>query len=265
MLLRVRCFAMVVLSCVLVSLAHAQETADTAERNSGPRNLVITYRCTPPKRPLLRSYMLKQGVQRFEKWKQDGVLADYRILFNRYNDAETYDMMAILNFSKYSDVERWAAIEAEFPGGLTEEGLAFITPLNTYSMDVIWHGSSSSVSPRGHTVFFLIPYDYYPHTIEEYIKYTNGYVIPQIKGWVSKGVIANYGIYVNRYPTSRPWKVLFVLEYKDADSFGARERTMAEVRAALKSNPDWKALSDTKLNMRVEKETVVADELLLQK
>ena len=80
-----------------------------------------------------------------------------------------------------------------------------------------------------------------------------------------KGVIANYGIYVNRYPTSRPWKVLFVLEYKDAESFGARERTMAEVRAALKSNPDWKALSDTKLNMRVEKETVVADELLPQK
>jgi hypothetical protein len=53
-----------------------------------------------------------------------------------------------------------------------------------------------------------------------------------------------------------------VLEYKDDASFGARERTMAEVRAALKSNPDWKALSDSKLNMRVEKETVVADELL---
>jgi hypothetical protein len=37
---------------------------------------------------------------------------------------------------------------------------------------------------------------------------------------------------------------------------------MAEIRATLKSNPEWKALSDSKLNMRVEKETVVADELL---
>ena len=265
MLVRLRFFAVLVVSCLAMSWAHAQEAADTEERNSGPKNLVITYRCAPPKRPLLRNYMLKQGVQRFEKWKHDGVLADYRILFNRYNDAETYDMMVILNFSKYSDVEKWAAIEAEYPGGLAEDALAFITPVNTYSMDIIWHGSSSSVPARGSTVFFLIPYDYYPHTIDEYIKYTNGYVIPQIKGWVAKGVIANYGIYVNRYPTSRPWKVLFVLEYKNAESFGARERTMAEVRAALKSNADWKALSDTKLNMRIEKETVVADELLPQK
>jgi len=257
--------ALLILCLGMFSLARGQEAADTEQRNSGPKNLVITYRCTPANRPRLRNYMLKQGVQRFEKWKQDGVLADYRILFNRYNDSETYDMMAILNFSKYSDVEKWAAIEAESPGGLTEDALAFITPVNSYSMDLIWHGSSSPVPPRGRTVFFLIPYDYYPHTIEEYIKYANGYVIPQIKGWVSKGVIANYGIYVNRYPTSRPWKVVFVLEYKDGESFGARERTMAEVRAALKSNLDWKALSDTKLNIRVEKETVVADELLLQK
>jgi len=263
--LRFSCFAVLALCFAGVSLLRAQEAADTEERNSGPKNLIITYRCTPQKRPSLRSYMLKQGVPRFEKWKQDGVFADYRILFNRYNDAETYDMMAVLNFAKYSDVEKWTGIEAESPGGLTEEALSFITPLNTYSMDVIWHGSAPSVPPRGHTVFFLIPYDYYPHTIEEYIKYANGYVIPQIKGWVSKGIIANYGIYVSRYPTSRPWKVLFVLEYKEAESFGARERTMAEVRAGLKSNPDWKALSDSKLNMRVEKETVVADELLPSK
>ena len=265
MRLQLHYIALVAACLTALTLARAQEAADTEQRNSGPKNLVITYRCTPANRPRLRNYMLKQGVQRFEKWKQDGVLADFRILFNRYNDAETYDMMAVLNFNKYSDVEKWAAIEAESPGGLTDEGLAFITPLNTYSMDVIWHGSAPSVPARGSTVFFLIPYDYYPHTIEEYIKYANVYVIPQIKGWVSKGVIANYGIYVNRYPTSRPWKVLFILEYKDAESFAVRERTMAEVRAALRSNPDWKALSDTKLNMRIEKETVVADELLPQK
>jgi hypothetical protein len=246
-----------------LSPARAQEVADTEQRNAGPKNLVITYRCTAANRPRLRSYMLKQGVQRFEKWKQDGTLANYRILFNRYNDTETYDMMAILNFGKYSEVDKWAAIEAESPGGLTEEALSFITPLNTYSMDVIWHGSTASVkAPPARTVFFLIPYDYYPHTMDEYIKYANGYVIPQINGWVSKGVLANYAIYLNRYPTSRPWKVLFALEYKDGESFGARERTIAEVRAALKSDPNWKALSDTKLNMRIEKETVVADELL---
>ena len=249
---------------VLASIVmNGQETADTAERNSGPKNLVITYRVEPAKRPALRQYMLKEGVRRFEGWKQQGVLSDYRILFNRYNDAETYDMMAVLNFKTYEDVQKWTTIEQESPGGLTTEALTFIKPLNTYAMDVIWHGTvKPPVPPRGKTTFFLIPYDYYPHTIEEYIKYVNAYVIPQISGWLEKRNIAHYGIYVNRYPTSRAWKVLFVLEYMDADSFGARERTMAEVRAVLKGNPEWKAVSDSKLNMRVEKETVVADELL---
>jgi hypothetical protein len=259
-----RLFGMLALVLYVSVLAVAQETADTEERNSGPKNLVITYRCAPAKRPAARQYMLKEGARRFEKWKRDAVLADYRILFSRYTDADTYDMMVVLNFKSYADVKKWGDIEASSPGGLTEEALGFITPTNTYSMDMIWHGSAPSVPPRGKTVFFLIPYDYYPHRIDEYIKYADGYVIPQIKGWVEKNNVSNYGIYVNRYPTSRSWKVLFVLEYMDSEAFGARERTMAEVRAALKSNSEWKALSDSKLNMRVEKETVVADELLPQ-
>ena len=259
---RVSVFAAALLVSVV---AFAQETADTAERNSGPKNLVITYRVEPAKRPALRQYMLKEGVSRFENWKKQGVLADYRILFNRYNDSETYDMMAILNFKTYADVQKWTAIEQESPGGLTAEALTFIKPQNTFAMDVIWRGTvKPPVPPRGKTVFFLIPYDYYPHTIDEYVKYVNAYVIPQISGWLDKRNIANYGIYVNRYPTSRAWKVLFVLEYMDPESFGAREKTMADVRAVLKNNPEWKTVADSKLNMRVEKETVVADELLPQ-
>lgn len=250
--------------CYLVVLMAGQETADTEERNSGPKSLIITYRCVPAKRPALRQYMQKEGVRRFEQWKQDGVLADYRILFNRYNDADTYDMMAVLNFKSYTDVRKWGEIEAASPGGLTEDALGFITPVNTYTMDVIWHASAPSLPPRGKAVFFLIPYDYYPHRVDEYIKYANVYVIPQLKGWLEKNNISSYSIYVNRYATSRAWKVLFVLEYPDSEAFGARERTMAEVRDALKSNTEWKTLSDSKLNMRVEKETVVADELLPQ-
>ena len=240
----------------------AQEATATKERDTGPKKLVITYRCTSAKRPAFRQYLLKRGIPRFQKWMKDGVLDDFRILYNRVNDDATWDAMAVLSLRDYADVDRWRDIEAIAPGGLTEEGLALASPVNTYSMDLVWHGSSNSPVPRGKTVFFLIPYDYYPHTVEEYVKYVNAYVIPQIDGWMQAGILANYGIYLNRYPTSRPWKVLFVLEYKDTLSFGARERTMAQVRAALKENPEWKSLSDTKLSMRVEKETVVADELL---
>ena len=234
----------------------------TKERDTGAKKIVITYRCPPAKRPAFRQYLQKQAVPRFEKWKNDGVMEDYRIFFNRVTDEATYDAMAIVTLKDYLDIERWWDIERVSPGGLNEEGLALANPLNTYSMDLVWHGSSDPPVPRGKTILFLIPYDYYPHTVEEYIKYVGSYVIPQIDGWMKEGILATYGIYLNRHPTSRPWKVLFVLEYKDTASFGAREKTMAKVRAALKDSPAWKSLSDTKLNMRVEKETVVADELL---
>jgi hypothetical protein len=260
---RLSCLSMLALLTLFSATAWSQETADTKERDTGPRNLVITYRSTPAKRVAFRQYMLRTGLGRFEKWKKDGMLQDYRILFNRYVDADTWDMMAILFFPDYAHVDRWRDVEVESPGGLTEEGLGLTTPVNTYSMDLIWHGDSSAKSIRGKTVFFVIPYDYYPHTIEEYVKYVNTYVIPQIDGWMRENIMATYRIFLNRYSTSRPWKSLFILEYRDAQSFGARERTMAKVRAALKDNPAWKSLSDTKQSMRVEKETVVADELLL--
>jgi len=63
-------------------------------------------------------------------------------------------MMAILNFTDYSDVKKWGAIEAESPGGLTDEALAFITPSNTHSMDLIWHGSAPSFLRAAKPSFF---------------------------------------------------------------------------------------------------------------
>jgi len=257
-----RIFTLLVFIGVLGACAASQETADTKERLSGPRQLIISYRSTPAKRVAFRQYMLKTGIRRFDQLKKDGMLEDYRLLFNRYVDADTWDMLSVLTFKDYANVAKWAAVEREAPGGLAEEGLTLATPINTYSLDLIWHGSGEPKATRGKTLFFVIPYDYYPHTIDEYMKYVDVYVMPQIRGWVSEGIVANYGIYLSRYPTSRPWKSIFLLEYRDDASFGTREATMAKVRAALKDNPAWKTASDKKLNMRVEKESVIADELI---
>jgi len=241
--------------------AGGQEAADARE-GGGPTHLVITYRATPDKRVAFRQYMLKTGVQQFEKYRKDGRMDSYKLLFNRYVDADNWDLLALLNFKDYAQVTGWKDVEAEFPGGLTAEGLGLAAPRNTHSMDLVWHGSSPTPGVPGKTVFFVIPYDYYPTTTPAYSKYVDEYVIPQVKGWVSEKVLANYGIYINRYGTSRAWKSLFILEYRDNPSFGAREATMDKVRATLQSNPVWKARSDSKATVRLEKETAVADEVL---
>ncbi|HEY2942804.1 MAG TPA: hypothetical protein VGN09_10270 [Vicinamibacteria bacterium] len=243
------------------SLASAQEAAVTKETDTGPKHLVITYRATPANRAAFRQYMLKTGVARFERYRKDAVVDGYRLLFNRYVDADTWDLLALLDFKDYAQATGWKDVEAEAPGGLSAEALALAAPVHTYSMDLIRRGASPTPAAPGKSVFFVIPYDYLVAT-PEYTKYLDEYVLPQLEGWVGENVVATWAIYLNRYATSRPWKSLFILEYRDAAAFGARERTVEKVRVTLRSNPVWKARSDSKASVRVEKETAVADELL---
>jgi hypothetical protein len=78
---------------------------------------------------------------------------------------------------------------------------------------------------------------------------------------MEEGVLASYGIYLARYPAGRPWQSLLVLEYKSDQALGARDAAVAKVRARLKENPKWKAISDSKKNVRVERSPVIADSI----
>jgi len=39
------------------------------------------------------AWMIDSEIANFAKWKQAGLLADYRILFSRYLDTDNYDMV----------------------------------------------------------------------------------------------------------------------------------------------------------------------------
>jgi hypothetical protein len=230
-------------------------------RDDGPGALAIAYRCNPDQRVALRARMLAGGVARFENWKTQGILQDYHILFNSYLDSETYDMLAFLSFGSYSGVARWREVEKSMPGGLGSDVLPLITSAVTYSLDGLRHAAASAPAQPGRSVFFIIPYDYLVST-DEYVKYLDTYVVPQVKGWIEEGVLGAYTIYLSRYSTSRAWGSLFVLEYRDSAAFGKREATVAKVREKLKSNPAWLAASESKQKVRVEKQTIIAEELV---
>jgi hypothetical protein len=91
---------------------------------------------------------------------------------------------------------------------------------------------------RGHSVFFIIPYDYVIST-DEYIKYFDAYVVPQVQGWMSENALASNTMYLSCYFTG-----------------------VAKVREKLKSNAAWVAPSENKQKIRVEKQTIIAEELL---
>ena len=170
-------------------------------------------------------------------------------------------MLSLLTFADFSGVSRWKEIEKTTPGGLPVDALKLVTSAITYSLDPVRNAVSKEPPKSGQGVYFIIPYDYLIPT-DDYVSYLDTYVIPQVNGWMEENVLAGYTIYISRYSTSRPWGSLFVLEYRDHQAFGRRESTVTKVREKLKSNPAWLQASRSKHKMRIEKQTMIAEELL---
>lgn len=225
----------------------------------GPRELLITYRTEPANRPAFRAYLQSTEAAQLDKLEREGVLRHYQILFSPFVQPRTWDAMLVLSFNRFADTRRWQEIERTAPGGLTAAGLKLARPIGTYSADLAWDDAAADGGPAKDRVFYVIPYSY--AALDQYRKYVNGYVIPQLQGWIKDGVLSRYCIYMNRYPVGdpEPWDSLFVYEYRDLDSFGRRDEITAGTRAQLRADPDWKHWSDIKSTIRTEAENTLAE------
>ncbi|HWZ30487.1 MAG TPA: hypothetical protein VNX18_04105 [Bryobacteraceae bacterium] len=238
----------------LAILAGALMSAQ--EPQTGPTQLIVTYRCPPPRRAAFRQYMTELGVQRFDRWKQEGVLKDYRFLFNWFVDVDTWDAMAVLSFPNYAAVARWKDIEKANPGGLARDALDMAWPLNSYSADMVARETGESPLDPTHTVYFVIPYDFASGAA--YRDYATSVLIPQAKASIREGVVTGFSAYVNRYPGGKRWQGLVVLEYRDMDAFARRDEVIAKIRALLRNDPAYKT-AESKQMANPEREAVIAD------
>jgi hypothetical protein len=239
---------------VLFTLAaHRAQAADP--RDAGPRVLIIMYHTTPANRVAFR-HELESVTGQWRRWKDEGVLQDYRLVYNRYVNSANWDAMALLSFAGDAGLARWKRIETESPAGLSPKALELTTAIDTVPADSMRENGKSTQD----TVFLVIPYEYVV-AVNDYIQYLDDYTLPQLDGWMQEGVLAHYAVYLARYPAGRPWQSLLVLEYKGDRGLAARDATVAKVRAKLKDNAKWKAISDSKKNVRNEREPVIADPL----
>jgi len=252
---------------LITTPTKGQNSAAMGERDTGPKHLLITYHCPAASRSAFHDYMINQGVPAFQDWKRTGVVGDYYILFSWFVDSDTWDMLSILSFNQYAAVDKCRQVEHTAPGGLRREGVALCSRAITYAMDLLWQSRSQhSTSTPGATVFLIIPYVYYPaSSLEQYATYVSGYVIPQFDAWIRDNILVSYRIFVNRFQTGREWQAVFVLEYRDVEAFGQREKEVDKVKAQLQSDANWKALGDRKLSVRTEKQTTTAEELTASK
>jgi hypothetical protein len=239
-----------------VQTSFALEANDP--RQSGPLDLVITYHVAPANRTAFRQMIENDMAPRFEKWRKDGVLQSYRLLFSRYVDAQGWDLMAIVHFGKYSDLAKWHAIERTMPAGLTDKALALTREIDTAPCDLFQQGAAGKGIEDHQSVFLIVPYDYLVST-NDYLRYVDGYLLPQLSGWIDEGALSSFGLFLGRYAAGRVWSSLLVLEYHGDAGLGQRDAVVAKVRQRLNANESWKAFSSDKQNIRIEKQPVIAE------
>lgn len=248
-------------SFLAIATLLAPREAGAQDNPNAPIYLVTHYRCDPAKRTAFIKYMQTTGVNNFDGWKRNGTVADYQILFNSFVDFDTWDMTVILKFNTYADSKRWYTVADTMPGGLDAAGLALAQPTNTIISDLAWHDQASSAANPKEAIYFVIPYEYSDKGI--YTRYFGVYVLPQLVGWMASGIMSSYKILVNNHATGDIWDVLFVLEYRDIDSFGRRDEMKWKVREQLViDNPAWKLIHDMKHNIRTEGRTVISKAIM---
>jgi len=243
---------------LLLSLVFSLAAKAAEDHESIAASLVITYQTAPGNRPALRQELEKSGVRQFQRWKDEGILNNFRMLFSRYADSDNWDAMALLTFSSRVQTDRWRKIEQTSPAGLSKKALALVKTIHTTPVSL---GRTRSATDKpDHSVFLVIPYVSFVSG-SDYLKYADGYATPQFDGWISEGVLSHYDIFTSTYPAARPWHAMVILEYKDEASLARRDAVETQVRARLKEVPEWRALSDNKKNIRDEKQVVIAEEL----
>ncbi len=249
------------LSALLLNLWLTDLAAAELPVNEEAPALLISYHVAPPQRPALRRELEKSGLRQFQRWKDEGILKSYRILFSRYADSDHWDAMALLTFSSPANVQRWKTLEQTTPGGLTRKALGLVRAI--HSAPVALARSNSAAESPANPVFLVIPYLTLV-SMSDYLKFADGYVIPQFDGWIGEAVLSDYELWVSSFPAGRPWSAMVILQYRDEEALARRNAVVAKVRARLKEVPEWKAISDSKKSVRDEKLVVIADQISLR-
>jgi hypothetical protein len=233
--------------------------AKSNPRDSGPLTLLFTYRCPPSARPKLRKRIRDAELKQLAAWKRAGRLAEFQVFFSRYADSDAPDVFLLLHFPSYLEVDRWKEVEATSPAALSPALLGELSSVNTYPLDRMREGGH--LDHHQGAQYVIIPYDFEPNSIDEYLKYFDSYVVPQLAGWAQESVLLSYQLYVQRYTAGRPWGSLLILQYRDGPALGMREKVVAEIRQGLKQDPAWEAINQSKQQMRKEKTGIIADEV----
>lgn len=239
-----------------ILLFGATFTAMAQDDRPGSTHIFITYRCKVADRPALLEAMRNTIVPRFDAWKSEGVMSSYELLFNTVVDDMSWDMMAVLQFDRFSQTELWRKVEQTMPGGLSSAELQITTPVHTDFADAHWRNAAAPDESNAASYTVAIPYDWDDKVT--YTEYASVYVIPAFDLWIKHGAIRSYRIFYNMYPTGAPWDGMIVFQYRGVEGLAIRDSIKQRARKELKDKPGFVEAGANKRNVRREGSVVVA-------
>jgi hypothetical protein len=223
--------------------------------------MIMTYKVQPGDKLAFKAAVRAETLPRLQRLKAAGELASYHVLANRYLDSAGWDVMMILDFKSPAALARWRAVEAQAPGGLAPAALKLVAAAETAPSDEMFEGAAAPKAGDPEPVWLVVPYDYLV-SVDEYLNYVKGYLVPQTDGWIQEGALENYHVYLPRYPAGRVWSAQVAYAYRGEEGLARRDAVVKAVRARLAAtNPEWKTWSENKQKIRNEKQPVVADEI----
>lgn len=252
--------------CALVlglTAATASQAAGVAAdwRDQGPSSMIMTYKVAPGDKLAFKAAVRAETLPRLARLKAAGELSSYHVLANRYLDGGGWDVMMILDFKSPAALAHWRAVEDQAPGGLAPAALKLVASAETAPSDEMFEGAAAPKAGDPAPVWLVVPYDYLV-SVDEYLNYVKGYLVPQTDGWIREGALQSYGVYLPRYPAGRVWSAQLVLAYRGDEGLARRDAVVKTVRGRLAaSDADWKAWAENKQKLRTEKQPVVADEI----
>jgi hypothetical protein len=206
-------------------------------------SLFYSYRALPENRAALREYMDTAGVRQFEKWKSEGTIRDYVILFSSYVriNSVPWDMLIRIDFNRYADTDKWLEVERTMPAGLSPQALALATPENLNVGETL---SASGMTYQGAAkAVYDVSYYRFKVPLPVGKNFIQGYVLPQLEAFTREKVLAGYGLYLNKYELT-DWSYLILSEYADSTALDQRLVNKSKIRSLL--DPAWKTLNDMK-------------------
>ena len=233
-----------------LGLAHAANPLD-----SGPTTLTMAYHTRPGDRLALKDYMRVTGLKQFAGWRDQGIIKDYRVYWSRYADSLNWDMLVVVQFA---DTKKVVGVE-EDRGALSRRASRSAWRSSAPRSTPIPRTCTSAAASRRPTRCSSSSRTTTSSPRREYLKYVQSYITPQYDGWIGEKVLAGYQIYLGRFPVSRYWSALMILEYRTRRRSACASRPSNKVRAKLRENPEWKAIHESKQNVRVTRQYVMAD------